>query len=153
MTWRIRQAASSEVERVLPLYDWLFEGPGYRPATWDEERARRALEAAILSRDAAVFLAEESSAMVGVCAAYLDLESVRYGRRCWVEDLAVDPARRSRGIGSALLEAARVWAREHGATHLELDTGLARGEAQRFYEREAPARKGISYSWDLSEAD
>jgi GNAT superfamily N-acetyltransferase len=74
---------------------------------------------------------------------------LRYGLRCWVEDLAVDPSRRSRGIGKALLDAAKAWAAERGATHLELDTGIARGDAQRFYEREAPIAKGISYSWSL----
>lgn len=53
------------------------------------------------------------------------------------------------GIGKALLDAAKVWASERGATHLELDTGLARTDAQRFYERERPIAKGYSYSWAL----
>ena len=82
-------------------------------------------------------------------SAYLDLNSVRYGLRCWVEDLAVDPSRRSAGVGKALLDEAKQWARERGATHLELDTGLARHDAQRFYEREEPTTKGYSYSWAL----
>ena len=33
--------------------------------------------------------------------------------------------------------------------HLELDTGLARKDAQRFYEREQPNTTGYSYSWAL----
>jgi hypothetical protein len=68
---------------------------------------------------------------------------VRFGRRSWVRDLAVDPARCSSGIGKALLDAAKPWAKECGATHLELDTGLARTKAQRFYERQDPLTKGI----------
>ena len=66
-----------------------------------------------------------------------------------MEDLAVDPSRRSQGIGRALLETAKDWARERGATHLELDTGLAREGARRFYEREHPSAQGYSYSWAL----
>ena len=38
--------------------------------------------------------------------------------RCWVEDLAVNPEHRSQGVGKALLDAAKEWARERGATHL-----------------------------------
>jgi GNAT superfamily N-acetyltransferase len=96
-----------------------------------------------------VIVAEDGDEVVGLLAAYLDLDSVRYGRRCWVEDLAVSPEHRSAGIGKALLDAARAWAKRHGATHLELDTGLARADAQRFYERERPSAKGYSYSWML----
>ena len=120
-----------------------------RPASWHTDRAKRAPENAIASAEAAIFVAEDRSEILGLCSAYLDLDSVRYGRRCWVEDLVVEPARRSKGVGSALLEAARVWAREEGATHLELDTGLDRSDAQRFYEQEGPARRGVSYSWAL----
>jgi GNAT superfamily N-acetyltransferase len=40
--------------------------------------------------------------VTGFATAYLDMHSVRYGLRCWIEDLAVHPAHRSRGIGKAL---------------------------------------------------
>ncbi len=96
-----------------------------------------------------VLIAEEDGEVLGICTAYLDLNSVRYGLRCWVEDLAVSPEHRSSGIGGQLLDAAEAWARERGATHLELDTGLARSDAQRFYKRRGPATTGYSYSWEL----
>jgi GNAT superfamily N-acetyltransferase len=84
-----------------------------------------------------------------LCTAYLDLESVRFGLRCWVEDLVVEAGHRSRGAGGALLDAAADWARKRGATHLELDSALARSDAQRFYRRREPAIIGYSYSWRL----
>jgi GNAT superfamily N-acetyltransferase len=61
----------------------------------------------------------------------------------------VRPDARSGGIGGALLDAAAEWARGRGASHLELDTGLARADAQRFYDRRGPAAVGYSYSWPL----
>ena len=140
---------AGEVERVLGMYEWLFEPPGYVPPGWDVERAREALARAISRDDSTVLVAEEGPEVLGLISCYLDLESVRFGLRCWVEDLAVAPGRRSQGIGGALLDAATEWARQRGATHLELDTGLARGDAQRFYERREPAAKGYSYSWRL----
>lgn len=147
----IRAAEPGEEGRLLALYEWLFAPPGSRPAQWDERRAAVALSEAIASHDAAVLVAqaEDAEAPVGLCTAYHDLHSVRFGHRVWVEDLAVDPARRSQGIGKALLDAAREWARGRGATHLELDTGEQRGDAQRFYERDGPSWRSISYAWEL----
>ena len=93
--------------------------------------------------------ARSSGALIGICTAYQDLHSVRYGYRVWVEDLAVDPGRRSQGVGKALMDAARDWARERGATHLELDSALARTDAHRFYEREGADYKSFSFGWEL----
>jgi GNAT superfamily N-acetyltransferase len=149
VTVRIREAGGGEEGTILEAYEWLFEPPGRRPPRWDAERARAALAAAIDSPDSAVLVAEESGALVGFCTAYMTLESVRFGRRCWVEELAVHPDRRSEGIGARLLSDARAWAAEHGATHLKLDSSVDRTDAQRFYERERPAWRSISYSWEL----
>lgn len=87
-----------------------------------------------MSSGSTILVAYDGAALVGFCTAYLEFSSVRFGRRCWVEDLAVDPERRSQGVGAALLGAAKGWARSAGATHLELDSGLARPDAHRFYE-------------------
>jgi len=147
---RVREARPEELDALLEMYEWLFEAPGYRPRWWDEARARQALAAAIGDERSTVFVAElEDGSLAGLLSAYLDLHSVRFGLRCWVEDLAVEPAHRSMGVGTALLDAAKAWASERGATHLELDTGLAREDAQRFYERLEPQAKGYSYSWAL----
>jgi GNAT superfamily N-acetyltransferase len=145
----IREAGIGEEAELLPAYEWLFASPGSRPPSWDAERALAALAEAIASPGAAVLVAEDDDGLAGICTAYIDLNSVRYGPRCWVEDLAVRPEARSRGTGGALLDAASDWARELGASHLELDTGLARTDAQRFYDRRGPAAVGYTYSWPL----
>jgi GNAT superfamily N-acetyltransferase len=94
-------------------------------------------------------VADAADRIAGFCTAYLDVLSVRFGRRVWVEDLAVDPQRRSQGIGKALLDGAKAWAREHGATHLELDSGPDRVDAHRFYRRENPDWSSYSFAWQL----
>ncbi len=130
-------------------YEWLFEPPGARPENWVPEWAAAAIAEAIDSAGSTIFVAidRDDGAIVGFCTAYLDLLSVRYGLRCWVEDLAVDPLHRSRGIGSALLGAARRWAAESGASHLELDSSEARRDAHRFYEREGSNVRAVSFGW------
>jgi GNAT superfamily N-acetyltransferase len=145
----IRAAEPGEEGKLLPLYEWLFASPGRKPATWDERRPAAALRGAIDSHDSVVLVADGGDELVGICTVYLDLHSVRFGHRAWVEDLAVHPDHRSQEIGKRLLAAARDWARERGATHLELDTAETRTDAQRFYEREGADRRSISYGWEL----
>jgi GNAT superfamily N-acetyltransferase len=146
---KVREAVPGEVERVLGMYEWLFAPPGSLPPQWDPERAREAIADAIADPSAAVLVAEHRGELLGLCTAYLDLVSVRYGQRCWVEDLAVSPGHRSQGVGKKLLDAAKRWARERGATHLELDSSDARADAHRFYEREGPSWRSACFAWEL----
>jgi GNAT superfamily N-acetyltransferase len=146
-------ARAESIDRVLAAYEWLFAPPGSKPPGWDPVRARVRLEATLASSRSTLLVAAGGEELAGFCTAYLDIESVRFGQRCWVEDLAVEPAMRSRGVGAALLAAARRWGAAHGATHLELDSGEARRDAHRFYERERPAWRSRQYSWLLGEEE
>ncbi len=146
----VRFAESGEEERLLALYEWLFAPPGSQPEQWEPQHAAAALSEAIASPAAAILVAEaEPGDLVGICTAYHELNSVRFGERVWVEDLVVHPERRSQGIGKRLLDAAKDWARERGATHLELDSAVYRKDAHRFYEREQPSWRSNSYAWEL----
>lgn len=150
MGYVIRAAEPGEEQRVIALYEWLFAPPGITPPSWDERRAAVALRQAIDSHDATVIVAEDDRGeFVGFITGYQDMHSVRFGYRAWVEDLAVHPERRSEGIGKALLDAAKSWARERGATHLELDSAETRADAHRFYEREEPSWRSVCFAWEL----
>jgi GNAT superfamily N-acetyltransferase len=145
----IRRARSNEARALVACYQWLFAPPGSQPPMWDPAAAAARLAAAIEADDAEIFVAETGGAIVGFCTVYDDLDSVRFGRRAWVEDLAVDPEHRSTGIGKGLLDGAKDWARERGASHLELDSAEARADAHRFYEREQPSWRSVSFGWVL----
>ena len=150
MSHTLRPARHEDVDPMLAAYEWLFAPPGSQPAQWHPERARETL-AWLVDADVATVLVAEAGpgALVGLCTVALDVRSVRYGQRAWVEDLVVDPARRSTGVGRGLLDAAKAWARERGATHLELDSGDARTAAHRFYERESPSWTTRCFGWAL----
>lgn len=145
----VRAARPGEVDDVARAYEWLFAPPGSRPRQWELTHALEALGQAVSSNAATVLIAEHEGDIVGICTVYDDIESVRYGRRAWVEDLAVHPERRSLGIGKRLLDAAKDWARARGATHLELDSNEARADAHRFYERELPSWRSTCFGWEL----
>ena len=150
MEFEVRAARPEDVNAIVPLYAWLFAPPGSQPPAWDERRAAVALREAIDSHDAVVLIAEAGDGeLIGICTGYQDLHSVRFGYRAWVEDLAVHPSHRSRGVGKALLDAAKGWAKERGATHLELDSADARADAHRFYEREGAAYRSVTFGWPL----
>ncbi len=146
----LREARTADADAVITALAWLFAPPGGEPHGWSELRAREVFAAVAGDPRAVVLLAEaDDGAIAGLCSVSLDLRSMRFGQRAWVEDLVVDPGRRSTGVGKALLDAAKAWARERGATHLELDSGDARTEAHRFYERERPDWTSRCFAWAL----
>jgi GNAT superfamily N-acetyltransferase len=145
----IRPARPEDAAAVVRAYDWLFAPPGSAPPGWDPARAAQALAAVMAAADSEVLVAERDGSLAGICTVYRDIRSVRFGQRSWVEDLAVDPGSRSEGIGKRLLDAAKDWARGQGATHLELDSGLARTDAHRFYDREQPSWRSLCFAWEL----
>jgi GNAT superfamily N-acetyltransferase len=135
------------LDQLVAAYEWLFTPPGSRPPTWDPVLAGDRLREAFESEEANVLVALLDGRVIGFCTAYIDLLSVRFGLRCWVEDLAVDPVARSEGVGAELLRRARSWAAERGASHLELDSGEARTDAHRFYRREGANVTSVSFGW------
>ena len=144
----IREALPADLPALVAAYDWLLAPPGVRPPDWSPAVATGRLEATMADPRAAVLVADENT-VIGFATVYLDIVSVRFGQRAWVEDLAVAPHRRSSGIGKALLDAGKVWARDHGAAWLELQSGSARLDAHRFYEREGPDGSARSFKWKL----
>ena len=147
----IREAEPGDAAALIHAYDWLFAPPGGPPPRWVPDEAVAALADVAAGERSAVFAAYDGDGdeLAGLCTVALDLRSVRYGQRAWVEDLVVAPGHRSQGVGKALLDTAKAWARERGASHLELDSGDARPDAHRFYEREHPSWTSRCFGWQL----
>ncbi len=75
----------------------------------------------------------EDGAGVRAVAGYRMLESLYAGRFCYVDDLVTDEAARSSGYGGALFDWLVAEARAAGCERLELDSGVQRFAAHRFY--------------------
>lgn len=143
----VRSATTEEIPQLVDAYQWLFAPPGGTPDDWDPKTAADRIARTLAGPGSSLLVAVENNEVVGFCTMYLALESVRYGHRCWVEDLAVHPERRSAGSGAALLKAAWQWAAAHGASHLELESGSTRVDAHRFYDGHQPTTRAIAFGW------
>lgn len=95
-----------------------------RPADWEQR--------GVGSHRAAVFVAEADDAWVGLTGGFLD-EDKSATVRVW--GMWVAPEARGQGVGAKLLDAVTAWARDAGATRLELCVTDAADPAARLYER------------------
>ncbi|MCH8994292.1 MAG: GNAT family N-acetyltransferase [Chloroflexi bacterium] len=146
----IRHATLADEAAFLDLLEQLFDAPGSPPPRYTRERGRNGFRWAIAGEHSDVLLALDGRSLIGLASVYRDIESIRFGRRTWLQDLVVDRAARSGGVGKALLAAAADWARERGCTHLVLSSGWDRKDAHRFYEREGMERAMV-YELSLGE--
>ena len=78
----------------------------------------------------------EEDGAVRAVAGYRFHEKLFSGRTLYVDDLVSDPTHRSRGHGARLLAWLAGQAKARGCDLLELDSGVQRFDAHRFYFRE-----------------
>jgi GNAT superfamily N-acetyltransferase len=78
----------------------------------------------------------EADGVVRAVAGYRYYEKLFSGKNLYVDDLVSDATHRSRGHGRTLLAWLINEARAHGCDQLELDSGVQRADAHRFYFRE-----------------
>lgn len=78
----------------------------------------------------------EADGAVRAAAGYRFYEMLAHGRVLYVDDLVTDEGARSRGYGAALFAWLVEQARAAGCARLQLDSGVQRFDAHRFYFRE-----------------
>jgi GNAT superfamily N-acetyltransferase len=89
----------------------------------------------------------------GVCtglAGWRVMDTMSVVRKLYVDDLVVDEAARSTGVGAALLAHLEERARAHGCRCIELDSGHQRARAHAFYRREGYTDTGLHFIKDLA---
>ena len=142
----IRTATESDAEALLWLLKRLDEEtrfmmyePGERTTTAREQQ--ELLRDVLASTNGTVLLAEEVGRTVG----FLEASGGGFRRNRHVVHLVIGvlKAYAGRGIGSALLEGAELWARERGGIHrLELTVMAHNGGAVALYEKASFAIEG-----------
>ncbi len=122
----IRNARVSDRERILTLLRLIPANTSMTDAGCEEALLRLREHPGL-----EVIVAEIEGEVAGFVA--LSLAVALSGVRILIEDMAVDPRYRRRGIGIALMEAAAQRADERGATHIIFDTSRGDAITQEFY--------------------
>lgn len=140
----IVQAKLQHLEDLIPLFD------GYRvfyKAPSDPDRARNFLKERITNNESTIFLAYIENKAVGFTQLYPIFSSVSTQRMLLLNDLYVDDTYRGKGVGKALIDAAKDLCKQHNYKGLSLET--AKGNpAQHLYEREGFTQDAyLHYFW------
>lgn len=137
----IRKATLEDTEQLRPLFAGSLENMArlqprqYRAA----EQDLAFIQAGIVQENGDVLVLEAEGKIVGLASVFVEQASLLPFRvrqsYCELDTLYVLEGYRNRGFGMALLEAARVWAKEQGCASLQLMTLGENTGAQRLYAR------------------
>lgn len=144
--WRARRA---DVPRLAALYHQLHLD-SYSETVVPPARMLRAFDALAADRRHTILLAEDGAVLIGTVHLIV-VAHLGHGLApmAIVENVVVDEAARSRGVGELLMRRAAAIARRAKCYKLCLTTNIRRLQAHRFYERLGWRRTHFGYSLDL----
>jgi ribosomal protein S18 acetylase RimI-like enzyme len=140
MSWRIRAASTNDRDALQALWRVIDElhiaiVPSF--FGWAEDRSELALRRALADLNEMLLVAEDDVAVRGMAHVVLydtpEGEGRRPVRRGHLDSLVVQEEFRRRGCGRALMDAARAWARQKGASQMVLTVWHGNHEAEQFY--------------------
>jgi GNAT superfamily N-acetyltransferase len=145
---RIIRASVEHLDKVHPLFCGYL---AFYQRPRDDEAARRFLTERLTLQDSAILLALDDRGAPGFVQLYPVFSSLRMTRAWILNDLFVDPTARRQNVARSLLDAANTFARETGASHLELTTANDNTASRTLYESLGWVREEgyLHYSLDL----
>jgi ribosomal protein S18 acetylase RimI-like enzyme len=96
--------------------------------------ADRFIKTRLANNESAVFVALDGNRPVGFTQLYPQYSSVSAVKNWILNDLYVESDYRKQGIGEALIKTAMDFAKDDGATYVQLETSVDNYTAQRLYE-------------------
>jgi GNAT superfamily N-acetyltransferase len=128
----VRLATPADIPALLDLLRQLFaieDEFAFDPAV----QARGLAQLIAAPERAAVFCAMHDARVAGMATAQLLVSTARGGPVATIEDVVVDQAARSTGLGRALLQAIEHWARDRLCLRLQLLADRENAPALDFY--------------------
>jgi ribosomal protein S18 acetylase RimI-like enzyme len=110
--------------------------PIYATSPGAEKVMRRFLADLTSSSHTFLFVAEYGERTVGFASGELRESSPAFRPKTWasVDDVFVEPDYRNLGVGRALLESVKVWAKERDTDGVSLQVAAANERGRKFYE-------------------
>lgn len=132
--YTIENAHQNDIPALITLLNTLFN----IEADFEADASKQALGLAMLlnmPKSAVIKVARnEKLQVIGMVTAQLVISTAQGTPSAWVEDMVVDASYRGCGIGKRLLDEARDWAIQHGASRMQLLVDTANQPALEFYE-------------------
>jgi ribosomal protein S18 acetylase RimI-like enzyme len=135
-----------QIEQITELFD------RYRifyAQTSDLNAARKFIAERLAKQDSIILVAEEANKLLGFTQLYPSFSSVGM-KRIWIlNDLFVLEEARQKGIGKALMNAAKNYAQSTGALRIVLATQISNATAQHLYESLGYLKDNEFYNYSL----
>jgi GNAT superfamily N-acetyltransferase len=132
--YHITPAAVADIPIMVELLQHLFAiEADFSP---DPLKQQRGLQLLLENPNAAVLTAKtQDQQIVGICSVQRVVSTAQGTYAAWVEDVIVRAEFRNQGIATALLQSAITWAKQHGASRLQLLVDTQNTPALQFYEK------------------
>lgn len=148
MTWRVALVAGSAPIPEEPVLLARAE-PVHRQLRPQLAGDYVSIMAGIFADGGEMIVAVDTAGAILGVAVYRCFRNTFSGIRFYVDDLIVDAARRSTGVGNTLISWLQQEAARRGAKGLELESGTQRTQAHKFYFREGFVINAFSFKQDF----
>lgn len=129
---QVRRATLAELEDVVRLFHGYLR---FYEKSVEAGAAHGFIDDRLRKQDSVVFLAWLDAQALGFVQLYPCFASLSLAPSWVLNDLYVDPSARGRGVGEALMAAARQLGADTGAAEIFLQTARSNVTAQRLYQR------------------
>jgi GNAT superfamily N-acetyltransferase len=111
-------AQQEDLEELVELLQILFCIE--EDFSFDAGKQRQGLSLMLNNERGCILVVEVENRVVGMCTGQLVVSTAQGGPSVLVEDMVIQPAHRGKGFGRFLLDAMTSWAKEQGASRMQL---------------------------------
>lgn len=137
----VRKATKNDIPAIAVLYREQFREMAKLIPDFikEEDQSIEFLEETILEENSDILVYEDKGNVIGFILLQAktrpDFPFMLPGKYCYIMDIIVTQSCRGNGFGTALMNSAKSWAKEHDCSFINLDVLVNNPDAIRLYEK------------------
>ena len=137
----VRKATKNDIPAIAVLYREQFREMAKLIPDFikEEDQSIEFLEETILEENSYILVYEDKGNVIGFILLQAktrpDFPFMLPGKYCYIMDIIVTQSCRGNGFGTALMNSAKSWAKEHDCSFINLDVLVNNPDAIRLYEK------------------